>query len=207
MIRLNRVEITGYGTLWDFKISHPFHSCCKGCDFCLFVCFMFKNQISHKADFFPQNQIFSPQIMLSSFVDIRHIGLYPHNLWELHLLQTDILTSLSQAPLYSFVSLTLRKHQLPFIWAIAFLYLLFMHLCDLTCLGGIWVCYCLLIGTFGGFTCYRYWYILIHVCQSLCASYLSHSFYFFSFYLSWVFFVSLHFFFCTTPKSILFLFF
>lgn len=59
MIRLNRVEITGYGTLWDFNISHPFHSCCKGCDFCLFVCFMFKNQISHKADFFPQNQIFS----------------------------------------------------------------------------------------------------------------------------------------------------
>lgn len=80
MIRLNRVEITGYGTLWDFNISHPFHSCCKGCDFCLFVCFMFKNQISHKADFFPQNQIFSPQIMLSSFVDIHHIGLYPHNL-------------------------------------------------------------------------------------------------------------------------------
>lgn len=57
MIRLNRVEITGYGTLWDFNISHPFHSCCKGCDFCLFVlCLKIR---------FLTKQIFSPKIRFS----------------------------------------------------------------------------------------------------------------------------------------------
>lgn len=78
---------------------------------------MFKNQISHKADFFPPKSDFiSPNHVFQLCWHTWHWFVSPHgnNLWELHLLQTDILTSLSQTPLYSFVSLTLRKHQLPF---------------------------------------------------------------------------------------------
>lgn len=88
------------------------------------------------------------------------------------------------------------------IWPVAFLYLLFTHLCGLACprkhlsllpssSWSIWRIY----------ICYHYWYILIHVCQSLlCFLFVPQ----FLFLLSFLVFFLVHWVCCLTPLFLLY---
>ena len=161
---------------------------------------MFKTQISRKT----QNS----QLCLKA--DTQDPGQYSHGKspWELPSLDSYSLTCLPQAPLCSIVSPSLWK--LSFPWA--FLHLLFTHVHDFASPRRYLNLFPFLNWKIKWtYSCYHYWYILIHVCQSLlcCLFVPQHQFllsFLVFFWVDWVCCLTSLFSSCTTWKIILFFF-
>ena len=127
------------------------------------------------------------------------------------LLWIVILSPVYPRPHYALLSLLLcGRISYPFIWAVAFLYLLFTHVYDFAgprrCLN--------LLAYFNWkikwtYICYHYWYILIPICLSLwCSLFVPQDQFFLSFlvffWVDWVCCLAPLFSSCITLKIILF---